>query len=822
VLTLALGIGANTAIFSLIHTVLLKSLPVTKPGELYRVGQGNECCAVDGFQGNFGIFSHSLYEHVRDHTPEFSQLAAFSAGLDFLNARPSGAAAVAEPYVGEYVSGNYFETLGLSAYAGRLLSQSDDQRNAPPAAVMSYRTWREHFSLDPRVIGGDFLVNGSHATIVGVTPPEFFGETLRHDPPDFWVPLASEPLMRRGGSLLAHSDLHWLYLIGRLRAEASPENVQARVTVEVRQWLASYGHVPQQFQGEIPKQHVALTPAGGGVARMRTRYSDGLRLLAAASGLVLLIACANVANLLLAQGAAQRAQTVVRVALGAPRSRLVRLALTEGVLLGLLGGAVGLVVAYAGTRVILALAFRGAHYVPIDAAPSLPVLVFAAVLSLLTSVIFAAAPAWINSKASAGEALHGAQRNVHSGSSIPQKSLVVLQAALSLVLLAGAGLLAESLRNLEGQQFGFRTDGRLIVKIDPSLAGYTADHLQGLYRSLGDRLRQIPGVESVSFSLYSPMANMNWSGGISIEGRAHSGNPDDWDGASWVRVSSDYFETIGTPLVRGRFIDEGDTPNSLHVAVINEAFARKYFPNSDPLEKHFGAGDASHSGDYEIVGIVGDAKYEDARDNARPAYFRPLLQMENFKDESDQSAELRSNWIHDVELHVEGRPQNLEPLIREVLAEIDPNLPVLDIVTFAEQVSRNFNQERLIARMASWFGLLALALASIGLYGVLSYGVARRTREIGIRMALGAARSEILQMVLREAMILAVLGVIIGVPSALATNHLLTGMLFGLRPTNPVILSAVTAFLLLVAMAAACFPARKASAVDPMVALRHE
>jgi predicted permease len=378
------------------------------------------------------------------------------------------------------------------------------------------------------------------------------------------------------------------------------------------------------------------------------------------------------------------------------------------------------------------------------------------------------------------------------------------------------------LRNLEGQQFGFATDGRLIVKIDPSLAGYTADHLEGLYRSLRNRLRQIPGVESVSFSLYSPMADMNWSGGISILGRAHSGNPDDWDGASWVRVSSDYFETIGTPLVRGRFIDERDTPDSRHVAVINEAFARKYFPNSDPLEKHFGAGDASHSGDYEIVGIVGDAKYEDARDSAWPTYFRPLLQMENFKEESDQSAELRSNWIHDIELHVQGRPQNLQPLIREVLAEIDPNLPVLDILTFAEQVRRNFNQERLIARIASWFGLLALALACMGLYGVLSYGVARRTREIGIRMALGAARSGILQMVLREAMILAVLGACIGVPCAFAANHLLTRMLFGLKPTNPVVLFAVTALLLVVAMAAACFPARKASAVDPMVALRHE
>lgn len=555
---------------------------------------------------------------------------------------------------------------------------------------------------------------------------------------------------------------------------------------------------------------------------MRTAYRDGLRLLAAASGLVLLIACANIANLLLAQGAAERAQTVLRVALGAPRSRLVRLGLTEGFVLGLLGGAAGLGVAYAGARIILSLAFRGAHYVPIDAAPSLPVLGFAALLSVVTSVIFAAAPAWLNSKAGADEALHGAQRSVHNGSSVSQKSLVVLQAALSLVLLAGAGLLSESLRNLEHQQFGFATDGRLIVRVDPSLAGYATDRLAGLYRALQERLRQIPGVVSVSFSLYSPMSDTNWSGGVSIEGRPRTTNPDDWDGASWVRVSADYFETIGTPLVRGRFIDARDTPTTRHVAVINETFARKFFPDSDPIGKHFGAGDASHIGDYEIVGIVGDAKYADARDSAWPTYFRPLLQIEKFKDATDQSAEDRSNWIRDIELHVQGQPENLERQIREALTSVDPSLPVVNMLTFGEQVSRNFNQERLIARLASLFGLLALALACIGLYGVLAYGVARRTQEIGIRMALGAERSGILRTVLREALFLAGIGVLIGIPSALAGTRLLSSMLFGLKASNPLILSGVTLLMLFVALAAAYFPAHKAATVDPLVALRHE
>jgi macrolide transport system ATP-binding/permease protein len=449
VLTLALGIGANTAIFSLIHTVMLKSLPVANPAELYRLGEGTNCCVDDGLQGNFAIYSYPLYKQLLHDTPEFSQLAAFSAGLNFLSVRRTGSNIQAEPYVGEFVSGNYFSTFGLTANAGRLLSEADDQPNAVPVAIMSHRVWREHFSLDPNVIGGSFLLNGNPVTIVGVAPSGFFGETLRRDPPDFWVPLANEPLLRPDGSLLTHAELDWLYIIGRLRPGANHPPLQARVTLEVQQWLASEGQIPASFQGEITKQHVAITPAGSGVARLRTNYADGLRLLAAASGLVLLIACANVANLLLAQGTALRSQTVMRVALGAPRSRLIRQALVEGLMLGLLGGAAGLAVSYAGTQVILSIAFRGARYVPIDTAPSLPVLTFAALLAIVTSVIFASAPAWIGSKADAGEAFRGSQRGIRQGSSMPQKSLIVLQAALSLVLLAGAGLLSESLRNLE-------------------------------------------------------------------------------------------------------------------------------------------------------------------------------------------------------------------------------------------------------------------------------------------------------------------------------------------------------------------------------------
>lgn len=822
VLTLALGIGANTAIFSLIDTVMMKSLPVKSPSELYRIGQGNQCCVMDGMQGNFGIFSYALYEQIKANTPEFDAVSAFSAGLNSFSLRRQSAVTAAEPFVGDFVSGNYFSTLGITPAAGRLLGPSDDQPNAPPAVVMSYRVWREHYSLDPAVIGGSFLVNGHPMTVVGVTPPQFFGETLRKDPPDFWVTLAQEPLVQGDASLLAGTELNWLYLLGRLKPQANPTQVQAHVTAEVQQWLTTQGQIPDRFKGEIAKQHVSVVSAAGGVARLRTAYAEGLRLLAFASGFVLLIACANVANLLLAQGAAQHTQTVLRVALGAPRARLIRQALTEGLLLGLLGGVAGLGVAYAATQLILALAFRGAHYVPIHSKPSLLVLGFTAALSILTSVIFAAAPAWIGSRADAGETLRGAQRGMGQGATLPQKSLIVLQAALSLVLLVGAGLLTASLRNLENQNFGFVTEGRLIVKVDPGLAGYTIERLNSLYRTIKERLGQIPGVQSVSFSLYSPMSDMNWSSGISVQGRPPSANPEDWDGASWVRVSSGYFQTVGTPLIRGRVIDDRDTPTSRHVAVINETFAKRFFPNDDPLGKHFGLGDASHRSDYEIVGVVGDAKYQDARDVPWPTFFRPLLQMETFKDPADQSAEVRSNTIHDIELTVAGRPENLQGLIRETLASIDQNLPVLDMFTFGEQVSRNFNHERLISRLASIFGLLALALACIGLYGVLAYSVARRTQEIGIRMALGAPRAGILKMVLREALLLAGFGVAIGIPSALAANHLLSSMLFGLKPSDPATLAGATALLVAVAGLAAYLPALRASAVDPMVALRYE
>jgi predicted permease len=551
-----------------------------------------------------------------------------------------------------------------------------------------------------------------------VTPPEFYGDTLRSDPPGFWLPLATEQ-----NRWLFGAEFEWLYLIGRLKPHVAPEQVQAQLTVELQQWLNGRPEViPQRDRKDIPQQHVHLTPATSGVNLMQTDYAAGLRLLVTIAVFVLAIACANVANLLLARGAANRLQTAVRVALGAPRRRLIRQKLTESVLLAAAGGAAGLYVAYAGSRTILLLAFRGAHYVPISPEPSLPVLAFAIVLSLITGLVFGVAPAWMGSRSDPADALRGAGRSTAERSSIVQKSLVILQVAFSIVLLIGAGLVTQSLRNLEDQPFGFVTEGRLVVNINPSLDGYTANKLPGLYQQLEEAVPQIPSVLNASLSWYSPLGGNNANERVYIEGKP----PDYRDVApSWDRVGPHYFETIGTRLLRGRAIDEHDTPAARHVAVINETFAGRFFPHEDPIGQHFGMGDASHSGDYEIVGIVEDAKYQDTRGPAYATFFLPLLQTPH--------GEPVRGWVGAIELHVAGKPENLEPAVRKTLADIDPNLTVLNIISFGEQVARNFNQERLIARLTELFGLLALILACVGLYGVTSYSVTRRTNEIGIR-----------------------------------------------------------------------------------------
>ena len=745
---------------------------------------------------------------IRDHTPEFSEIAAFQAWVRNISVRRGGKSGLAQPFRGEFVSGNYFSMFDVSAFAGRTLAPSDDSPGSPPVAVMSYRAWQVRFASDPGVIGSTLMIDRQPVTAVGVAAPGFFGDTLRSDPPDFWFPLAAEPAINGASSHLNQPDDYWLYAMGRLQPGMSSRTSQAHLTSEIQHWIASRPGLSGYTQSQIEKLHLVLAPAAGGVVNLQVDYASALGFLMAVSIFVLLIACANMANLLLVRGAANRMQIAVRVALGASRSRLIRQMLTEGLVLALLGGAAGVLMAFAGAHAILSLAFRGAAYVPIDPNPSLPVLTFALAVSILTGVIFSMAPAWMASHAQPVESLRSGGRSATDRSTLPPKSLLVLQATLALVLLVGAGLATQSLRHLENQNFGFQTRGRLMVRVDSDLSGYSPKRLAGLYRELLDHLRQLPAVQSASLSMYSPMEGSNWSDPISIEGRPS--RQGDEPSCSLNSVSAHYFETIGTRLLRGRYIDEQDTLASRRVAVIDESFARKYFPNEDPLGHHFGIGDESHSGDMEIVGVVEDAKYREARAPAFVTAFLPLV----------QARENNSNVFHDIQLLIAASPRNFEPEIQRTLASVDPNLTVMRTISFQEQVSRNFNGDRLVARLSTLYGALALILACVGLYGVAAYTVARRSSEIGIRMALGAQRSAIIGMMLRAAMSPVAIGLLIGLPISLAVGRAIASSLYGVESYDPFIFCTAFVVLIISSVVAAVIPARRAASIDPVRALR--
>lgn len=822
ILTLALGIGANTAIFTLVHGVLLKSLPVASPGQLYSLGDNVYCCGTVGIQESFTLYSYPLYTHVREHTPEFSEIAAFQALLQKLSIRRTGSNDAAQALNGELVSGNYFSMLGVDAIAGRSLTPDDDQPNARPVAMISYRIWSQNFGLAPSLIGSTLIINQQPTTVIGVAPPGFFGETLRSDPPDVWVPLAMEPTLTPDDSLLHRPDVYWLYAIGRLRPGRGIVNIQAKVTTLVQGWLSSQTELSESNRQQVAKLRVILTPAGAGIAGIQRDFGTGLVLLSTVSFVVLLIACANVANLLLARGMTARVQMALRVALGASRGRLIRQMLTEGVLLALLGGISGVLFAFAAARSILLVAFHGSSYVPVDASPSLPVLGFAFMLSVLTGISFSVVPAWISSHAQPADSLRGTGRSVGGASSVPQRSLLVLQAALSLPLLVGAGLLTQSLRNLEYQQFGFQTPGRVIINLNPALNGYAPERLPWLYQKLQEKLPQIPGVLTASLSLHTPMDDWDWRMFISIEGRAPAVDPAVQDRAFWDRVSAHYFETMGTPLLRGRVIDEHDTPDAQHVAVINETFAHRFFSQEDPIGKRFGMGDTSHSRDFEIVGIVADAKYRDEKGVADPMFFLPLLQTAHFKEANIAALQTKSTYIASAQLQLSSIPSNLQSAVQGTLAEIDQNLTVLKVTSLSDQVSLRFNRPRLIARLSTLYGLLALVLVSVGLYGVVAYMVARRTSEIGVRMALGADRVNIVRMVLQHAFSPIGWGLVIGIPLALAGGRAIASQLYGVRSHDPVVLLTATFALVTVAILAGIVPTLSAASVDPIRSLRNE
>jgi predicted permease len=824
VLTLALGIGANTAIFTLLHAVMVKSLPVGDPKALYRLGDRDDCCVNGGFMsddGDFDLFSAQLYRHLRENTGEFEQLAAMqSGGSTFAVRRGSEAAQSARA---EYVSGNYFATFGVGAFAGRTISETDDVKGAAPAVMLSYQGWQSKFASDPSVVNSTIFVQSHPMTVVGIAPPGFFGDRLAPNTPDVWVPLAMEPLIERENSLLEVPDSNWLYVVGRIKPGTDVGPLQAKISNNLRLWLAGQdAYTRNGGSDEIKKQHVVITPAGGGIQNMQQRTGKQLYLLMAISGLVLLVACANVANLLLARGTTRRAETSIRMALGAGRGRLIQQLLTESVLLGLLGGVAGLAVAYAGTRTILVLAFPKATNIPIDASPSLPVLAFAFVLSLVTGVLFGTVPAWITSHSDPAEALRGINRSTRDRSSMPQKSLIVFQAAMSLVLLTGAALMTRSLRNMQHQDLGIQTANRYVFHLDPVSAGYTPERLSYLNQKLEQRFKSIPGVQNVGLALYSTLEGNNWGESVYIQGRP-APRPNENTESSWDRVSPGFFETVGQPVIRGRGFSDSDTATSQKVAVVNQKFVKKFFPNEDPIGRHFGVFDQKYSSSFEIVGIVADAKYTNPRSEVRPMYFRPLpQQISGLTEPSAQAAEARSLYINSITLRFNSPQQNIDSTVRQALADVDPNLTIIDLLSLDAQVNGNFNQERMVARLTTMFGILALVVSSFGLYGITSYTVARRTSEIGLRMALGANRMDVVRMVLRGTFVQVAIGLIVGIPVILVLGRYLSDQLYAVRVFDPICIALAVIALVFAASIAGFFPARRAATIEPMDALRTE
>jgi predicted permease len=825
VLTIALGIGANTAIFTLVHAVLLRSLPVQNPKMLYRLGDETFGGQATGFpdpgeSGDFSTFSYDLYQHLRQTVPALKQMAAMESGGERMNIRRGQEPAKAQPT--KYVSGNYFETFGIGAFAGRVLSSSDDMAAAAPVAVISYAAWQADYAGDPKIIGQTLTFQNQPVTVVGIAPAGFYGDRLAAQPPDFWLPLSVEPVLNGSLSILKSQNTSWLYLIARLPEGTNTAALAPQISSVVQQWLRTIPAYQENGGAAlIPRQHVVITPGGAGILGLQSQESKGLYLLMAICLLVLLVACANVANLLLARGAGQRADISLRMALGAARIRLLREMMVESLLLSCIGGLVGLVLAYSGTRMILALAFPDSPQLPINPNPSPLILGFTFLLSLITGAVFGIVPAWITSHADPAEALRGINRSTRDRASQPQRWLVVFQAALSLLLLVCAGMFTRSLSNLQHQNLGFQTDRRYVVHFDPQGARYTAANVPGLYQSLLDRLGSAPGVDAVGLALYSPLEHDSWASDIYIEGRPETASGGH-NAVRWDRISPQYFQAVGQPMAGGRAFTDDDTAASQGVAVVSRAFVEKYFPNQNPIGRHFGTGSQQQAGEYEIVGIVTDAKYDNPTEPVSPMFFLPVKQAFKKKADAGEAMEDHSIFVNAIVLKLRSSSLNADSLVRRVFAEIDPNLPVSDLQTLSFQVSGNFNEDRLLSRLAALFGALALVLAAVGLYGITSYQVSRRTNEIGVRMALGATRGDVLRTVLKGAMKQVGLGLVIGVPIAILGAHSIASQLYGVSSYDPLSLLLAIATLLASAAIAGIIPARRAASIEPVAALRTE
>jgi predicted permease len=841
VLSLALGIGANTALFTVVDAVLLKTLPVKDPeGLVLFEWQAGRPFRTNGMRGSYipgppntrgaSMFRYDFYQKMQAARAQ----SADSPLIDFFAFGPiyeltSVVNDQAEIVQGQAVSGGYYAGLGVEPILGRTINDSDDQASAPPVVVISHRYWRERFGFNPSVIGQQIIINKNQFTIIGVTPAPFEGTLQVGRRPELTVPIAFEPLLlgeRTGMARAGKPDIWWLNLMGRLRPGATRE--QARDSLNgVFETAALEAMPPPRRETDVatlePQDYPRLIAQSGsrGLLESRKSYSGTIYGLFLVVAVILLIACANVANLLLARAAMRSSEISVRLAVGAGRGRLIRQLLTESLLLSIIGGVAGVIFALWGKSALLALADKDAEFLPneVDLTLNLRVLGFTLLVSLLTGVLFGLVPAWRATRLDLTTSLKQGRRATGVVSRL-SKGLVVAQVALSLLLLIGAGLFIRTLYNLQHVDVGFNQQNLLLFSLQPEQAGYKEERLLQFYHQLFARLDNLPGVRAATVGRVPLIAHYGWNTDILLPGETEKAEGAHLTNRQMVREN--YFSALEIPLLVGREFNSQDDKRSTQVGIVNQAFWHKFFPDEEVLGKH--VRDTDGKREIEIVGVVRDTKYSSQREEMEPLLYTPWRQ------------ELEAIGEMYFTLRTTGDPTALAAPVRQIVHELDSNLPVTQVGTQVARSKQTFGQERLYARLLSFFAALALLLAAIGLSGVLAYSVAQRTNEIGIRMALGALPGRVLRLVIWQGMKLVVVGLIAGAVAGYGIKRLMQsqyfderawqrGMaqqLYGVSGTEPVTIITIAVILATVALVACWLPARKAAQVDPLTALRHE
>jgi predicted permease len=832
VLSLALGIGANTALFSATNGLLLRKLPVEDPDSLVRlrhfgrnrmannVSEYGAITRPPGVEAAGATVSYPVYQELRKANKTTTDLAA-GAPLGSVNVVVDGHAEIATAY---QASGNYHQLLGVKAIRGRTLLPEDDQANAPPVMTISAQYWNRRFGNDPEVIGKAVRANNVLVTIVGVLSPEFTGvQRVLAEAPDLTLPLALDPQLNPTAAgppssppRLSQPTYYWLQVIGRLKPGATIEQVAGNLEGVFQQaaregmatYLASLPPAERESSSNRNRTEVSRLQVSSAAHGFYDNDPSALRsvtIISVVVGLILLLVCANIANLLLSRAAARQKEIAVRLSIGATRLRLVRQLLTESVMLAIAGGLLGLLVAYWGRQLLPTQVGRA----PLD----WRVLLFASVVALFTGILFGMAPALRVTGTTAGEALKDTSRSVTGSRTLLNKVLLVVQVAISLVLLVGAGLFLRTVENLRRVDVGFNPNNLVIFRLNPQLNGYDSTRIASLYDQFTARIMQVPGVRSVTLSNPPMLTGIVNSTTFIVQGRQYDlaalSNQRDREGVSInrVRIAPSFFDTMEIALTRGRVFTERDNLPAPKVAIINEAAVRKFFPNEDPLGKRFGNSPET-SNQIEVVGVVKDIMYSALREPPPATMYVPYV----------QSPVGAMAYI----IRTASDPSLAMGSIREAVRQVDDNVPIMDMSTQTDQIERRFAQERTFAQAYALFGGLAVLVAAIGLFGLMSYNVTRRTNEIGIRMALGAQRQSVLQMVMRESLILVVIGIVIGVAAALASGRFVASLLFGLTSTDATTSALAVALMLCVSAFAGYLPARRAARVDPMTALRHE